>query len=285
MSRLPFELYSPIVEYLDREDLLTLLVVSHAFQTEAERLLYERIVIDADSNELERRDIARHCSGLLSLPRIWPYMRELCIWEIALESNVISIVADLLEKLTNLDVLLVRDGFDEWLLCGDLFKKCSFQLNLLSCHFQLDKDFASFLDSQKSLSEFEWVPPPGAHRSHTFLPCELPPSALQNIRVYSFLGDGNPNTGNILHGRPIAHFRTSSFTYDRHDLLQDLKLTSCTLKSLNLFHMDAAFLYWVAEAFPYLEYLAVVDLTVSTIVSAILMLNRTKETALIHSGI
>jgi hypothetical protein len=285
MSRLPFELYNPIVEHLYRDDLLRVLVVSRAFQIEAERLLYDRIVIDASSNDDKRRNIPRLCSGLLSIPRIWPYVREVCILEIKVESTVISSVAGLLEKSTNLDVLDVRDGFNEWPSCGDLFKNCSFQLNRLTCHFQLDKDFVSFLDSQKSLDKFEWVPRSVIHRPHTFTFCELPPSALQNLRVYSFLGEGDPTMGNILHDRPIGHFRTSNFMPNRPDLLRDLKLSRCTLKSLNLFfHVDATYFCLVTEAFPRLEYLAIVDLTIPTIVSAMpaQILEYYNETALIE---
>jgi hypothetical protein len=192
---------------------------------------------------------------------------------------VISMLADLLGKLTNLAVLQVRDGdqFNEWPLCGELFKKCSFQLERLSCHFQLDNDFVSFLDSQKSLYEFESMPPsaPHAYRPRTFMSCQLPPSVLKSLRAYSFLGFGHPNMGNILHDRPIAHFRASSFAYDWPNLLRDLRRTSCTLKSLKLNRMNATDLCLVTEAFPLLEYLAVVDLTVSMIVSMMQILSLT----------
>jgi hypothetical protein len=61
MSQLPVELYREISQYLKRDDLLSLVVVSRNFQVEAERLLYEIIAIDSNSKDAARRDVAKHC--------------------------------------------------------------------------------------------------------------------------------------------------------------------------------------------------------------------------------
>jgi hypothetical protein len=185
----------------------------------------------------------------MSIPRIWPYVRSVWIGRISVsetpESHLLSAGAELFGKLTNVDALDIWGGdlkpwphTFSWTFCLKLFSKCSFQLHHLSCPFIPDKAFVTFLTSQKSLYKFECLPTSATTRGIDHLPLyEIPPSALQSLRVYSFLGDGNPNMDNILHDRPIAHFRTSSRTYNTHNLVQDLKRTSCALRSLHLLHM------------------------------------------------
>jgi hypothetical protein len=272
MRRLPPELYREIIEYLNQDDILTLVLVSRTFQAEAERLLFGKIMIDSNPYDPAKRDVVKHCTRLIALPRIWPLVRWVYIRRISkgrASLEVVSRVADLLEKLTNVTKLHVRDPGNAWPLCGKLFRGCSFRLRYLSCHFLLDKDFASFLDSQPSLYEFEWAPLYDLD-SRTSQRYELPPSTLPLLAIYLSVGK-EIRTDDILPGRPIAHFRGYNLGRRATEVLHDLVRSIVPLKSLHIHPMDADFLCLLPVAFPFLEYLGPVNLDEPEVVSDALL--------------
>jgi hypothetical protein len=277
-SQLPVELYREIFEYLNRDDFIALVVVCRAFQAEAERRLYRIIMIDCNYvGTPRRRDVVKYCAGLVALPRIWPLVRMMYIRRISngpVESHVVSSVADLLGKFTNLTMLHIHDPTHVWRFCGDLFRSCSFQLRIFSCHFFLDRDLASFLDSQPSLWRFSWAPPDTKdYPDEASRLCVLPPSALPNLAVCSFTG-AETRKHDISSGRPIVHFASISQGHRGADLVHNLTRGSKPLKSLYMNPFDGDLLCLLPSAFPFLGYLGFVNLDRSEIVSDALLRTR-----------
>jgi hypothetical protein len=204
---LPVELYRCIAENADRAGLRALLTVSRVFQFEAERLLYRRF---SPSDSID--DICQH---LLAIPRFWPLIQHAKI--LIRDDDVVDRdwehLASIFPKLVNLVVLEFierRELFDgEPIECGNMFQGSTFQLRSLSCHFTLDPEFCEFLQTQRSITYFNWYPYEG--------PLYEGPSGDFPIDALPILGaldagiDDGANDPEIipaiLVGRPVTHVR------------------------------------------------------------------------------
>jgi hypothetical protein len=191
-------------------------------------------------------------------------------WNGRAEAHVISSLADLLEKLTNLTKLQILDTARVWRLCGNLFRRCSFRLRHLTCQFSLDKDFSFFLESQPSLREFTWVPSQLKDHSDSEKSqlCELPPSALPHLSLYRPMGKG-ARSHDLLSGRPIVHFRSFALDDWATELVRNLAHSTEPLKSLHIQLIDADFLRLLPHSFPFLEYLGSVNFARRGVVSTV----------------
>jgi hypothetical protein len=254
MDSLPIELYRCIFEVTERRDLLRLVVVNRTFQVEIERLLHHKVIL-GDSIKW----IVIGCRRLLALPRFHPLVHRLCIFQFSSDPKAVrflscrTILASLLEKLTNLVSLTTRILPEEviWRKCGTLFRNCTFQLRILRCPFALDADFASFLESQNSLSELEWCPhtPPIRHLSRTALP---------NLRILACHSDFFEELApELLTGRPITHIASN---FGKPPIPKDLPLSTAPIRALKLPWPDIGMLKSIPEHCPQLELLAFVDL-------------------------
>jgi hypothetical protein len=105
---LPVELYQPTLENLDRKSLLNVVVASHDFQVEAERLLHRSVSL----GPLAPRAIEQ-VRRILATPRFFVFIRALkadsSVWRshspTGLDEDVallINLLCSLLEKLSNL---------------------------------------------------------------------------------------------------------------------------------------------------------------------------------------
>jgi hypothetical protein len=250
---LPSELYRPIVELADREDLFTLLTVSRILQSEVERLLYRDFILCWTRDEVKDA-----CGHLLSAPRLCGLIRSLCI---RVESNsdcpgdLYDVLASLFEKTTELVYLafdiLSYEETPEWDMCGVLFERCAFQLHILRCNFILDAAFESFLAKQRSLIEWDWSPQQPS--SHTLSSTALP--NLSIFSTYSIEGTEFPLRDSIFRGRPITHV-----SWWRGSIIpSDIGASTAEIKVLHLgWHVIESMKDSLVELFPYLECLSYV---------------------------
>jgi hypothetical protein len=231
-------------------DLFNLLTASRLFQAEAERRIYHAVHLSTAD------DIERSCKSLLSVPRFWPLIESLDIWQISNDGDpeiepFATPLAALLEKLVNLIALYIRVSAHAkvWSLCGRLFEHCTFQLRVLYCHFTLDADFAAFLEKQSSIVKFEWSPIAAA-----LLP--FPRNAHPHLKILSYHGlDFRRMAPFIVPGRPITHIWSSSVP----PRIEDIVRSTQAIEALCFCIIDWDLLKDLPEGLPYLRYLGIID--------------------------
>jgi hypothetical protein len=249
MPSLPIELYRPIVETSDGRDLLNLALVSKVFQQEAERIIYRTISVFCDGPT----DVENECLRFLRIPRCLPYIRNITLTHYStIETlDVPSFqprLNDLLRNVVNLLSLCIRVT-PNGRFCGTLFHGCTFRLRDIRCTFELDADYAAFLESQPSLLYFTWNMryPPGKYL--------LSSNAVPNLRAVTIrsLNQDNEFPPEILAGRPITHFWS---TLRRH---RTFALSTGPIRALHLKFIDMGVLYMIKEELPCLEHLSLLD--------------------------
>jgi hypothetical protein len=181
MGVLPHELYASIFLHVRDRDLFRLTTVCRGtFQLEAETLLWLHLKIGE-----ARRGIETHCSRILTQSRFWPLIQTLEIIQdnsYTMSSSPGPSFTFLLEKFYNLSALhIICYTKIGWIHCGQLFHECTFRLRALHCTFQMDPDFISFLASQPSIQELDWI-------LGEDLQTKLPPTVLPNLSVLSIRG-------------------------------------------------------------------------------------------------
>jgi hypothetical protein len=246
MPPLPVELYRTVIEAAGRQELFNLVTVCKLFQHEAERVLWHEMIFDTKRS-------ASRLDDIIKVPRIWPLIKILRVKE---RLNVPGWSADfsyalLGMMLQKLSYLVALELPVRWHSCVRLFDGCTFQLQILHCSFKIDNHFISFLESQKSITEWFWTPLIPS-------PTRLPSSVLPGLAVFV---PGNPkhvDWDHVVKGRPITHCRLLvEQGFER--LLWNLRLSTGTLRVLKLPLQTSGPLALISEFFPKLEILSNLD--------------------------
>jgi hypothetical protein len=267
---LPVELYRSIAESLVKEgdrrfefkpasyaSVKLLLTVSKSFQVEAERLIWRVVCLESHHDG----DIILLCDHILSIPRVWPYIkcfrlvnRDRFQYGIKAKFGInpphpqtVDFLASLLRKLANLVFLEMTLGL--W-KSGSLLKNMPFRLRIFLLDCALDDDMLLFLNQQPSITEWR------VDFEESQL-ADLPTTTLPNLAVIN-IPFGNET---VVKGRPITHVyaRTAAS-------LRTLTLSTMPLKTLVVdFVVNTPILETITELFPALESFSPLDCTAANV--------------------
>jgi hypothetical protein len=261
-GKLPFELYRPICENLDRSTLLSLTTVSRAFQTEAERLLHRVIVLGPT-----RSKAMESCDHLLRTPRFLDSVQSLIVpddrsWTQPYGSSLITAfvtpLVSLLQKLpnlTNLGIFVVLPNAESQRIYAALAERCIFQLRIFRSHLG-STEFPSFLIDQHFIYELELKTHVGI--SHL----ALPSSAMPKLSILTLLGNFPVPADTINHflaGRPVTHLACFALPA-LSPSYGGLALSTCPLKYLRVETTVFGDLEYLTDLCPSLEYIAYIDI-------------------------
>jgi hypothetical protein len=255
MQNLPLELYRPVIGELDRRTLFQLLLVSRRFQAEAERRIYQTVSLCGPLSLIEDG-----CKRLLAKPHLFPYVLWLFIEEPGWSTHSIlqplrfqgrlSAVLEGLSNLIGLDIS-VDEKHKSWRVCGSLFTNVQFQLRFLRCPFDLDADFALFLENQPKIYEFVWRP--WSRLNH----CDLTPNTLPILTILELRWSVDRIIADqLISGKTIAHLTWDRFDEDLELLVQQLRNLPLRTLSFHWTSLDSLLRPPNYNLFPRLEFLA-----------------------------
>jgi hypothetical protein len=259
MPSLPLELYTPILDGVDRADLFRLSLVSRTFQTEAEQRIHRSIYFHS------WRHILASLKRLLSVPRIFSFIKELSITDdnnrpyeegphsYIFLSAVFRTLGSALARMTELVFLSVSayaaGESRYWVTCRGLFERSTFQVHALRCPFAMDISLISFLAKQPHIHEFFWYPISSANHKL------CPPTLLPMLSTVHFKHTEMDQILPLVTSRPLTHcwwmYEASTFEF--------LRLSSVLIRAIRYQPFQSDELSILAQRCPDLEHLEFIE--------------------------
>jgi hypothetical protein len=212
-----------------------------------------------------RPQVCSECRFLLATPRLLRIVRILSL-ELELELEMLfhrashgHAIPSFLERVPNLHTLSVtvrkwqRDS-DTSLSCGQLLAKCTFQLRNLSCEFDMNLQFITFLAGQPSITTLDWCP--SSKFSH-----HMPPNLLPNLgTIVLWQPILSQLMTELVTGRPVTHVSLHSPDMDISSaFLRCLPFSASSIRSLSIRpYFLGGILDTLPDFLPNLEYLGAV---------------------------